>query len=96
MSKYYSEEDTCTECGEVCQFSYMIGVSQPLSTTCHDCSQRENKTRIKRVLSKHPDVWYRPDSDNYEIAVYKPNGDRRYYRHDLHAVQRIESWYGDR
>jgi hypothetical protein len=40
-------------------------------------------------------MWYRPDSEKYEIAVYKPDGDRRYYKHDIHAVQRIESWYSE-
>lgn len=93
MSKYYSKEGTCSECGEKCKLRYMVGVSQPLTTKCSDCRDVERKERIERVLGDHPDIWYRPDSEKYEIAVYKPNGDRRYYRHDLHAVQRIESWY---
>lgn len=95
MSKYYSKEITCVECGTEFEASFLIGVRQPLNSKCSDCSNVEREARIERVLSDYPDVWYRPDSEEYEIAVYKPNGDRRYYRHDLHAVQRIEGWYGD-
>lgn len=94
-SKYYTEKGECIQCGSTYNVPYLIGVRQPLNPLCPDCSSEERKKRIERVLGEHPDVWYRPDSEEYEIAVFKPNGDRRYYRHDLHAVQRIEWWYED-
>jgi hypothetical protein len=93
-SKYYTEERECNQCGDTYSASYLIGVRRPMNLYCNDCSSERKEKRIDRGLSEHPDAWYRPDSEEYDIAVYKPNGDRRYYRHDLHAVQRIERWYG--
>lgn len=92
-SKYYSEERECNKCGVTYDAPYMIGVRQPMRLLCIDCSSDEKEERIERVLGEHPDVWYRPDSEDKEIAVYKPDDGRWYFRHDLHAVQRIEQVY---
>lgn len=94
-SKYYAEKRDCNQCGSTYNAPYYIGYRWPLDLLCPDCSKEETRKRIERVLSEHPEVWYRPDSEEYEIAVFKPDGDRRYYRHDLHAIQRIEWWYGE-
>jgi hypothetical protein len=62
---------------------------------CRLCYEESNEQYVERMLEKFSNVWYRPDSDKYEICVYTPDGDRRYYRQNLHAVQRIESWYDE-
>jgi len=95
-SKTYEEERECNQCGDTYTASVYIGIGRDASNgLCQDCFQEQREARVDRVLSEYEDKWYRPDSEKYEIAVYKPDGDRRYYKHDIHAIQRIENWYGD-
>jgi hypothetical protein len=92
----YEEERECNECGATYTAAVYIGVGRDSTGgLCNSCYSEQRQQRIDSVLSTHEEVWYRPDSDKYEIAVYKPDGDRRYYKHDIHAVQRIESWYSE-
>lgn len=94
--KTYEEERECNECGATYTASVYIGVGRDTSDgLCSNCYSEQKQERIDKVLNEHPDKWYRPDSDEYSIAAYKPNGDRRYYRHDIHAVQRLEQWYSE-
>ncbi len=94
--KTYSEERDCNECGDTYTASVYIGVGRDSTDgLCSDCYSNQRQKRIDRVLSEYPEKWYRPDSDKYGIAVYKPDGERRYYKHDIHAIQRIESWYSE-
>ena len=94
--KTYPEERECNECGTTYTASIYIGVGQDTKGgLCSNCRDRQTQERIDRVLSNHPDKWYRPDSDEYTIAAYNPDGERRYYRHDIHAVQRLENWYSE-
>lgn len=92
----YEEERECRNCGKTYTAAVYVGVGRDTTGgQCRICYSASNERYVERVLEEFPDVWYRPDSEEYEICVYRPDGDRRYYRHDLHAVQRIESWYGD-
>ncbi|AXR76182.1 hypothetical protein [Natrarchaeobaculum sulfurireducens] len=94
-SKTYEEERECNECGSTYTASVYIGVGQDTTDgLCRDCYSSQREERIERILSEHDDKWYRPDSEDKEIAVYKPDGGRADYKHDIHAVQNIESWYG--
>lgn len=92
----YEEERECRNCGATYTAAVYIGVGRDTTDgMCQSCYGESNEQYVERVLAEFPDVWYRPDSEEYEICVYTPDGDRRYYRHDLHAVQRIENWYDD-
>lgn len=62
---------------------------------CNSCRSDERKKYIERVLSTHPNKWYIPKNEEYEIAAYHPSGDRRYYKHKIHAAQKIENWYSE-
>ena len=96
MSKTYSEKRECNDCGGSYNASVYIGVGRDTTDgLCSDCYTDQRKERIDRVLTKYPKKWYRPDSDEYVITVYKPDGERRYYRHDIHAIERIERWYSE-
>jgi hypothetical protein len=93
-SNTYEEERECNECGATYTAAVYIGVGRDTNGgLCNDCYSEQREERIDRVLSEHEDKWYRPDSEDKEIAVYKPDGGRAYYKHDIHAVQSIESWY---
>jgi len=92
----YEEEWECRTCGATYTAAVYIGVGRDTTDgMCRSCHEESNEQNVERVLAEFPDVWYRLDSEEYEIRVYTPDGDRRYYRHDLHAVQRIENWYDD-
>lgn len=94
--KTYKEERECNKCGASYTASVYIGVGRDTTGgLCRECYNEQTEARIERVLSKHEDKWYRPDSEKYDIAVYTPDGDRRYYKHYLHGIQRIESWYSE-
>lgn len=47
------------------------------------------------ALDRHPDAWYRPDSDKgYQYAVRHPDGDgREYYKTRDGAASRIRKWW---
>lgn len=94
--KTYEEERECRDCGSTYTAAVYVGVGRDTTDgRCRECYSEQTQQRVDRVLEEYPDAWYRPDSEEYEICVYKPDGDRRYYRHDIHAVQRIEAWYGE-
>lgn len=96
VGKTYEEERECNECGATYTASVYIGVGRDTTDgLCSDCYSEQREERIDRVLSQYEDKWYRPDSEKQEIAVYKPDGGRAYYKHDINAVQSIESWYGE-
>jgi len=52
------------------------------------------------IFDKHPDKWYRPDSDKYDYAVYVPEsyfsrdaGEARYYKTRSGAAKGLRGWY---
>jgi len=92
----YEGERECRNCDATYTAAVYVGVGRDTTDgMCRSCYEDSNDRYVERVLAEFPDVWYRPDSEEYEICVYAPDGDRRYFRHDLHAVLRIENWYDE-
>lgn len=90
-SKNKTRPVECVECGQTFTAIIPTYSRYPQQSKCRSCKKRE----YKRIFSKYPDKWYNPDNDKYEIALYTPTGERRYYKHRIHAAQRLERWYSD-
>lgn len=55
----------------------------------------EEAAKLFDPLVVYDDKWYRPDSDTYRIAIELPEGERRYYKTEEGAANRLLDEYGD-
>jgi len=56
--------------------------------------ESEEEAELTDPLEVHDDKWYEPDSETYHIAIELPNGDRRYYKTEEGAANRLLNEYG--
>lgn len=64
-------------------------------TTAGTANESVNESETSGdALDRHPDVWYRPDSDKHNFAVNHPSEDKtRYYKTRDGAAKRIRTLY---
>jgi hypothetical protein len=51
-------------------------------------------TELRDPLEVHNDKWYEPESDIHVIAIELPDGERRYYKTETGAANRLIDEYG--
>ena len=56
--------------------------------------QPDEEAKLDDPMEVHADKWYEPDSDTYVVAIELPDGDRRYYKTEEGAANRLIHEYG--